>query len=699
MPFHKVKVLAFFASYTVTAVTAVHSQSLNKSLIESTILINIDSIKDKENYLPSGRRVLSAIQESEIENSIQFEKLEPELDESQDLIDGMKAVFQNINIEQSEEALSHAVDYLAKNRVAFALTDEEITSGLLSVISAFLEVFPEDEQLLQVPQTVFSSIIPEWVDKWKSSANKWVNLITHALVQSVAEDKAALMSGAVIKSLLSLINDGQANPEIGFYAGIEPVENFETPNENMKFDGDLGRFLKFDPIKTDLIRSAVYSISSSLFTSETMTEEKISTLTQDHSKSIIEETFLFMKNLDGNNAIFTYELTKVVSNAFVMGSVASMIDDEAYNSKEYPSLVAKEASEQIAFHVIDETLNLNMEEEWDLKRLAEATSFGSSVGAQMASILEKSMDFTPNWEKYERKQLAKSTAEGSSFGLTSARINQAKENLDAAANIDESEGIAENARNDLLSISQHSAMGSLIGNVGISIYYPNPLDRLALINSAAQGATAGSITGVSSYDLTKKNDTGSKTTETFDIEIARSSSSGAAFGATFETIALTDANPKDFSSDSTTLNVVQAVTYGSTFGAITAGNDPEVGAPAADAVIFKQATKQGAIEGSLNGASLGTGSSEENINTNDLRSRSSIVKAAASTNAQAAADASSSMATKAIRTSTSDMLMLMKKFNINPRLTNPTKIFNNKTNNNEEDEFLFEDNLKVASPI
>ena len=122
MPFHKVKVLAFFASYTVTAVTAVHSQSLNKSLIESTILINIDSIKDKENYLPSGRRVLSAIQESEIENSIQFEKLEPELDESQDLIDGMKAVFQNINIEQSEEALSHAVDYLAKNRVAFLMS-------------------------------------------------------------------------------------------------------------------------------------------------------------------------------------------------------------------------------------------------------------------------------------------------------------------------------------------------------------------------------------------------------------------------------------------------------------------------------------------------------------------------------------------------------------------------------------------------
>jgi len=683
-----------FTYFTVTSFTAVLAQSINNSLIESTILINIDSIKDKENYLPSGRRVLSIDQETEIENSIDFDELQPELVESQALIDGLKTVFENIVVEQPEEALSHAINYLAQNRLNFSLTDEQVASGLLSITSAFLQVFTEDEQLLEVPQIVLSAIIPERVAIWESSASKWVKLITHALIQSVPEDKTALMTGSILKSLLTIIKDEPSNTEIGFYSGIEPVEDFETPNENMKFDGNLGRFLKFDPVKTDLIRSAVYSMASSLFTTDSITEEKIDTLTQDHSKSIIEETFLFMKNLEGSNAIFTYELTKVISNAFVMGSVASMIDDEDYNSKEYPSLVAKEASEQIAFHVIDETLNLNMEGEWDLKRLAEATSFGSSVGAQMASILEKSMDFTPNWEKYERKQLAKSTAEGSSLGSTSARIDQAEENLSLATNVEESEGIAENARNDLLTISQHSSMGSLIGNVGISIYYPNPLDRLALINSAAQGATTGSITGVSAFDLTKED-----ATETFDIEIARSSSNGAAFGATFETIALTDANPRDFSSDSTTINVVQAVTYGSTFGAITAGNDPDVGAPAADAVIFKQATKQGSIEGSLNGASLGTGSSEENIDTYDLSSRSSIITAAASTNAQAASDASSSMATKAIRTSTSDMLMLMKKFNINPRLTNPTKIFNSKTSDNEEDEFLFEDNLEVASPI
>jgi len=57
------------------------------------------------------------------------------------------------------------------------------------------------------------------------------------------------------------------------------------------------------------------------------------------------------------------------------------------------------------------------------------------------------------------------------------------------------------------------------------------------------------------------------------------------------------------------------------------------------------------------------------------------------------------MATKVIRTSTSDMLMLMKKFGINPRLTNPTKIFKKKTTRNEEDDFLFKEDLKVATPI
>ena len=99
MYLHKIKAFVILTYFTVTSFTAVLSQSINNSLIESTILINIDSIKDRENYLPSGRRVLSIDQETEIENSIDFDELQPELVESQALIDGLKTVFENIVVE------------------------------------------------------------------------------------------------------------------------------------------------------------------------------------------------------------------------------------------------------------------------------------------------------------------------------------------------------------------------------------------------------------------------------------------------------------------------------------------------------------------------------------------------------------------------------------------------------------------------
>ena len=619
-------------------------QSLNKSLIESTILINVDSLRKESNQILLGRRVLDDQQELTLEGKLA--PLESMIIPVDDLIADMEdafKTFQNPGDEQAEEAFSHAIEYLAENKIRFALTDNQMVSAIKSIAIAFSNTFPDDDKIANMPRLVFQSISPDRIASWNSSASYWVGLISQSLVESVPTENYPLISGSILKSVLELIQNEDSIPSIGFYAGIEPVENFETPNEVMKFDGSMEKFFKFDPIKTELIKSAVLSISSSVFSTTSgllkiengalLDEDLINQSINDLSEVIIKDVFSFLSNLDGNHAIFTYEISKVISNSLVMGSVASAINEEDLSSSEYPTKIAKSASEKIAFHIIDKALELGMEEQWDLKRLAEATSFGSSVGAQMASIFEKSMDYPPNWQKYERNQLAKATAEGSSEGSTDARIstwNEISQNLPEEEDIREE--AAENARQDLLSISQHSSMGSLIGNVGISIYYPNPLDRLALINYAAQGATTGSMVGVSKYNL-KGNDT-----ESFDVQIARSSSNGAAFGATFETIALTNANPKDFSSDNTTISVVEAVTYGSTYGAITAGNDPSVGANAADALIFKQAVKQGSIEGSLNGSSLGTGSAEESFNTDELRSSSSIVKAAANTNAQAAAD-------------------------------------------------------------
>jgi hypothetical protein len=60
--------------------------------------------------------------------------------------------------------------------------------------------------------------------------------------------------------------------------------------------------------------------------------------------------------------------------------------------------------------------------------------------------------------------------------------------------------------------------------------------------------------------------------------------------------------------------------------------------------------------------------------------------------------ANSSMAVKTIQTSSQDMLFLMRKFNINPLYTNPTRIFSN-PDAVEEESLPFKDKFPVASPI
>ena len=134
-----------------------------------------------------------------------------------------------------------------------------------------------------------------------SSASYWVGLISQSLVESVPTENYPLISGSILKSVLELIQNEDSNPSIGFYAGIEPVENFETPNEVMKFDGSMEKFFKFDPIKTELIKSAVLSISSSVFSTTSgllkiengalLDEDLINQSINDLSEVIIKDVF------------------------------------------------------------------------------------------------------------------------------------------------------------------------------------------------------------------------------------------------------------------------------------------------------------------------------------------------------------------------------------------------------------------------
>ena len=117
-------------------------------------------------------------------------------------------------------------------------------------------------------------------------------------------------------------------------------------------------------------------------------------------------------------------------------------------------------------------------------------------------------------------------------------------------------------------------------------------------------------------------------------------------------------------------------------------------------MLLKQASKQGATSGSLNGIGLGLGKGLNDAVNVDINSKTAILQTISTTNSVASTNASRSIATKSIKTSASDMLLLMRKFNISPKFTNPTRIYqNNDTDINNADLPSAQTPIEYASPI
>ena len=116
-------------------------------------------------------------------------------------------------------------------------------------------------------------------------------------------------------------------------------------------------------------------------------------------------------------------------------------------------------------------------------------------------------------------------------------------------------------------------------------------------------------------------------------------------------------------------------------------------------MIIKQAINQGITEGSSVGISLALGYDETVASKVKTSSSTAISSAIQKTVNEAASNANDSMSVKRIQTSSRDMLLLMRKFNINPLFTNPTKIFSNPAKKEEEAPKPLKDEFPVASPI
>jgi hypothetical protein len=68
-------------------------------------------------------------------------------------------------------------------------------------------------------------------------------------------------------------------------------------------------------------------------------------------------------------------------------------------------------------------------------------------------------------------------------------------------------------------------------------------------------------------------------------------------------------------------------------------------------------------------------------------------------NEEASMEAMNSLATKKVKTSSRDMLLLIRKFNIRPNTTNPATIYQRPSGNKSENDFPFPDKFPAATPI
>ena len=739
--------LSCFASsflYTHGADPLSLSNSFDKSIIETSVLINLNSIRQIGQNNPNtntNRRLssqYSAIETNDtlaIDSSVSqyqntFNSLTDDSNESfrattldvsspiytdDDFSKSLKNVYDSMLPDSLVDGVDYTIDYLAENKDTFGLTDYSLILAIKSVYDAFIKSAKNSntdlsQAIKDIPFRTLSNLIPARTTLWNQDAPKWAKQTSQALVEAILEsdydgDKSSLIgdaSHATISGVLKLMNE-ETTPTNGFYPGIEEVNATRTTlNTTMKFDGNLDKFKNFDPEKTRILEFAAKGLADGYFLNTPLSKTNIPELSKELGVNSISAALEYLSSLAGDHSQFGYEVSKSIASGLSLGAVYASARLPSYSADNLPATTAEEIAKAVSSEAIKRSLILG--NGYELNRLAETTAFGSSMGTQLASVADESWNYQTEWASFSRHLLAESSSKGSALGSLDGSVGYeaSQEDVDAGRSTTVGEFVEffeqdsnvidtdfKTNRDEILAIANGSASGSLLGNTAFAIYYPTSLPLI--INHSAQGAAYGGMNTSNLHEV----DPIPGTTEQIEIAIARAIAHGAAMGAVFQIVGIQqDSKPDIRTYDMDTISAVESVTYGLTYGAITG----VLGPGGEDPFITQQAVKQGANEGSTAGAALGLGVSEQYADTLSLRSEAAIKTAIRTSNQKAAADANSNMAVKTIQASSRDMLQLMKLYKISPRYTNPSGIFSN-PNRKEQDKNIFKEAFPVASPI
>ena len=613
--------------------------------------------------------------------------------------------YSSLNPDQLLSALDytlHALLILKDSNVnaASPLNDLEFYSAVGDVLSSFIDSSHDLGALSPDFQNDLTSIMienfitdPVGVRLFPNIRENISKLSTLYLQSVVEQNDFDLVEDAISSLLYSSISiyDNQNPNNIDFNStnftpSIVPVaRDDQNETESMLYGGVEG-FYNFNPLKSNLVSATSESITEIFFDSYfTNTTEADSNSTQLFN-SLSSAFYTGISNAsddfgrEGNEA-FIYELLKQTSSQIASGSTIHLFTNSSFLESGLSFTLTEELTYALS-KVAIEALATGNNNVLDYNKIAESIAFGSSMGAQNEEVLTIIGDFTSNLAN-TRKLLSQSLAYGSSQGslVGLSNLSLVDQNVDW---------------DQIKEVASHAAKGTMIANVANAIYFGEEKDLLPVINFSAQGSTYGATSTLELNNIEKPQGK----IEDLSVEVARSSSHGASLGATFAVVGLKSTDPLSNENDSLTKKTVNAVTYGSTIGSILGASESGNGDP----VVVQQASKQGVTEGSLIGSGFAVGFGEDffvnnNYDEINLASKKSIISTVDDMNEEASMEAMNSLATKKIKTSSRDMLLLIRKFNIRPNTTNPATIYQRPSGNKSENNFPFPDKFPAATPI
>ena len=263
--------LSCFASsflYSQGASSSILDNSFDESIIETSVLINLSSIRQNgqsnsktttNRRLSSQYSAIGANDAQAIDSNVSlyqntFNNLTddsntsfPTLDVSSPItkdnsfITSLTGVFDTMPAASLVDGVDYTINYLAENKAPLGLTDHSLILAIKSVYSAFIKsAINSNTDLTQaikdIPFRTLSNLIPVRTTLWNQDAPKWAKQTSQALVEAILEsdydgNKSSLIgdaSHATISGVLKLIDEETVSAN-GFYPGYKPSMRQERP--------------------------------------------------------------------------------------------------------------------------------------------------------------------------------------------------------------------------------------------------------------------------------------------------------------------------------------------------------------------------------------------------------------------------------------------------------------------------------------